>query len=67
MQIEKGIPLARQLPRSEGARLVSGMEPGDSMLTDSESTARNMTTMGRKRGWKMAQRKVEGGWRVWRL
>jgi len=43
------------------------MEPGDSVLCDKQTLATSYRNRGHARGWKMAVRKIEGGWRVWRV
>jgi uncharacterized protein (DUF2249 family) len=69
MEIEKGIPIPprRQYGNWAASRKAGDMKPGDSMLCESERDANNLRSFMRHRGWKYCQRKVEGGWRVWRL
>lgn len=68
MVIEKGVPIPRPYrARTETSRLVGEMQPGDSLLVDTEDAGRNVKYMGKYRGFKMTMRKMEGGWRVWRV
>lgn len=71
MQIEKDVPIptrgAPRGPRTEATRLAEKMQPGDSVLVETEAIATSMTAFGRARGLKMTQRKTGEGWRVWRL
>ena len=68
MNIERGIPIPRPYKaRSETARTIEAMGEGDSVLVDCEATGRNLVRMGKGRKYSMAMRKVDGGWRVWRV
>jgi hypothetical protein len=63
--IEKNVPLP---PRKSGkhTRTAEKMELHDSVLLDTENEAATLTASLRRLGRKGVQRKVSGGWRVWR-
>jgi hypothetical protein len=66
MQIDKGVPIPAPIRRglSEIARR---MEPGDSVMCETEANADTVRRVLSKYGVKGAKRKIDGGWRVWRL
>lgn len=64
MNIESGIPLPR--PSMKGNEQIHQMKPGDSVLCPTQQKANNVWMLGKRKGWKMATRKLEAGWRVWR-
>jgi hypothetical protein len=66
MKIESGIPI----PRSKLSRYdqYAAMQPGESVLCESESQANGMRAWMCGRGWSTTTRKIAGeGWRVWRV
>ena len=67
MKIEKGIPIpeARICMKSAYAETVQQMEPGDSVLMETEREADALRQAGITRGYKMRRRKCDNGWRVW--
>lgn len=73
MKIEKGIPIP--LPRrgmggrplTEMGKTVRALEPGDSLLLETEEEATSARQIARSLSWKTAQRKMRDGWRMWRL
>jgi hypothetical protein len=69
MEIEKGVPIPKaHQGRSETARLVERMGPGDSVLVDNEEMARNLVRMGKYRKYGMSMRRMgKDEWRVWRI
>ena len=69
MKIEKGVPIpavgaSRVRPPGQ---IAEKMEAGDSVLCDAESIAHRVRYSLINRGHKATMRKVEGGWRVWRI
>lgn len=73
MKIEKGLPIPKKIG-GFGAPIKFGllmeMEVGDSILFDDVKTAAAATSRLRTaklQGFKFCVRKVEGGYRVWRL
>ena len=71
MQIEKDVPIpkrsAAHQPRTEAGRIGERMEVGDSALFDSERVAITCRAAIQRIGGKALQRKMHGGWRVWRI
>lgn len=68
MKIERGIPVAKAYgSRSIYRKTAEQMQEGDSVLCDSESGAGGLRAYLLRMGFKAATRKVEGGWRVWKL
>lgn len=68
MVIEKGVPIPQKNgPRSAVGRTVEQMEVNDSVLVDTVGKAQNLLKAGKVRGRKMTFRKVDGGWRIWRI
>lgn len=69
MKIEKGVPLpGKRCPsRSVMGATVRQMDEGDSLLLDTVDEASSARGIMRSLGWKACQRKVAGGWRVWRV
>lgn len=71
LKIEKGIPIPnahwkhgeRGRPRSNPWHL---LEVGDSVLLPSEDAARSASNWALRNNVTFIQRKVVGGWRVWR-
>ena len=66
-EIQKNIPLppaSRGKPGKYDFALV--MEPGDSVLVETLNAASAIAARLKNNGRKAAQRKVEGGFRVWR-
>lgn len=69
-KIEKGIPV----PSHRGAPSKypwEQMEVGDSFFVPAEDTTKNFgslaRTSGKRMGAKFTSRKLDGGWRVWRI
>ena len=68
MEIEKGIPLPKAYgSRSLYRKTAEKMNEGDSVLCDNEAAASGLRAYLGRMGFKSAQRKVDGGWRVWKL
>ena len=69
MQIDKNIPLPpkRHAIRSKAVAFVDTMEAGDSVLFDDVLDANRLRDALRYRGLKYTTRKMNDGWRVWRL
>jgi len=70
ISIEKGIPMPR--PNHRGGygkfgNIVREMEVGDSVLVTKQRDVANLMSSGKRIGLGMSSRKVEGGWRVWRI
>ena len=67
MKVEKNTPLPGPT-RSNYRDIYDQMQPGDSVLFDTELEARTFYTAAyRCRGYKMVRRKSRQGWRVWRV
>lgn len=67
MKVEDGIPIPpKRGQRGERGRIVGAMQIGQSVLCESEPEAQRVRDACRHCGFKCAQRKVSGGWRVWR-
>jgi hypothetical protein len=69
VKIEDDIPIPpiKGRPRTEFGRLLRSLKIGQSVLCDSEAqkdVARNVIIVN---GGKYTTRKVDGGWRVWRV
>ncbi len=65
IQIDKGIPVpARAHPSS---RLAALMRSGDSALVSNLKDANRLRAAIQREGAKVSYRKVDGGYRVWRL
>lgn len=68
--IEKGIPvpIAKAYePRTKLGRLVVAMEPGDSILFDTQDEMFSARHVMKVMKWRYKSRKVIGGWRIWRI
>ena len=66
--IEKGIALPARRKDNALRDLVVQMEPGDSILFESETQAAAAKRYGYCKGYKMTSRKIDReGWRVWRI
>ena len=63
--IEKGIPLPPR--QSKYREIAQQMEPGDSMLFQTEQEAYALRHWLTGHGMSAATRKMRDGWRVWRL
>jgi hypothetical protein len=65
MQIEKNVPV----PPSGRSKIeiINDMEIGDSVFCDRYENAMSLRDALRYRGFKYTTRKVNNGWRVWRL
>lgn len=66
---EKSIPLTPIRFPIEKKYDLDGMSAGDSFFVgkDLKKILGGVVACGKKQGWKMATRTVEGGYRVWRL
>ena len=68
ISIEKGVPMPE---RSSGwgkfGNTIREMEVGDSVLVTVQRDVANLMSSGKRIGLGMSSRKVEGGWRVWRI
>jgi NADH/NAD ratio-sensing transcriptional regulator Rex len=68
MNIESGIPIPSiSVAKSELGRKVRAMEVGQSVLCDSEEESQRVRDAMRSAGFKCSRRKVDGGFRVWRV
>lgn len=69
ISIEKGVPIPAFKSAGWGkfGKTVHEMEVGDSVLVTGQNDVCNLQTQGRRLGLRMSSRKVEGGWRVWRI
>lgn len=68
MVIEKGVPRPTQCSlRGKWKRIAQQMDVDDSVLLDSEREANSLRHALIRAGRNTSLRKVEGGWRVWRL
>lgn len=56
----------RGAPKSELTRMVAGLECGQSVLCDVFAEVDSVRKWMRRNGRKIAVRKMDGGWRVWR-
>ena len=65
MQIEKNIPVPPA--RRSKIEIVSDMNIGDSVLCETYEQAMSLRDALRYRGLKYTTRKMDDGWRVWRL
>lgn len=66
MKIESGIPLPN-LRDPRFLKIAKEMRGGDSVLCKTASDAESLKFAIRKTGHKASQRKMDGGWRVWRM
>jgi hypothetical protein len=67
-KIERGIPMpAGASPRGLWGRIAAQMQAGDSVLCPMETNAKTIGGALKKLGHKYSTRKVDGGWRVWRV
>lgn len=68
LSIQKGIPLP---PKSSGwgkfGNTIRLMEIGDSVFVDDKRDVANLMSSGKRIGLGMASRKVDNGWRIWRV
>ena len=68
MQIDKNIPLAKvKNGRKTSTPYVDQMEVGDSVFVEDRVTANRIRANMSNRGWLPALRKIDGGFRVWRI
>jgi hypothetical protein len=71
LKIEKDVPFSHELPRGKHAQTYKQMEDGDSILFEKHSGATSFCNALRARacadGHHIFTRKVEGGWRVWKV
>ena len=65
--VEKDIPLPEVKPRL--ADIIATMDIGDSMFIPAKdpSSFKHSFVKLRKEGWRFTQRKIDGGYRVWRI
>ena len=68
LKIEKGIPIPRRYGRVGDLRAtIERMKIMDSILLDSESICCCALMAAKRSGMRCTSRKVENGWRVWRV
>ena len=67
IKIDKNIPLTAPRQRTGLSSTIRSMEPGDSVLVKNESQRASVASTARRIGVQTASRKVEGGFRIWRL
>ena len=68
MQIDKNIPLAKvKNGRKTSTPYVDQMEVGDSVFVGDRVTANRIRANMSNREWLPALRKIDGGFRVWRI
>jgi hypothetical protein len=68
LSIDKGIPMPEE--RSGWGKFgntIREMEVGDSVLVTEQRDVPNLQASAKRIGLRMTSRKVEGGWRVWRI
>ena len=67
MKVEKNTPLPGPT-RPNYRHIYNEMEPGDSVLFETEKQAESFVFAARRcKGYKMIRRKQSEGWRVWRV
>ena len=68
-KIEKGIPLPKvKIPgRPTSTPYINEMEVDDSVFVEDRVTANRLRANMSNRGWLPALRKIDGGFRVWRV
>lgn len=68
MNIESGIPIPEPpRKRSRWKADLGAMQPGQSSFFEDHGKALSFRAAGYYMGYKMSMRKLEGGWRVWRI
>lgn len=68
MVVERGIPIPPKCERaSEFCKTVRGMKPDESILVDTSHKMDHARKIIKALGGKSVTRKVEGGWRIWRI
>ncbi len=67
MVIEKDIPIPEKNSRSRYASIVMAWGVNDSVLCETEAQGSCLRSAAINRGQKVKTRKVEGGWRLWRV
>jgi hypothetical protein len=67
LSIEKGVPMPQRGGWGRFGDVVHQMEVGDSILVTKQNDVCNIQTQGRRIGLTMSSRKVDSGWRVWRI
>ncbi len=68
LSIEKGVPMPET--RSGWGKFgntIREMEVGDSVVVKKQVDVCNLQATSRRLDRRMASRKVDGGWRVWRI
>lgn len=65
VSIDKGIPMPEGW--SKFGNTIREMEVGDSVLLTDQRDVSNLQSSAKRIGLRMTSRKVEGGWRVWRI
>lgn len=72
MKIEQNIPIPNRAfgpgrKMSEEGKIALKMKPGDSIFCPTETEYYRVTSVLRRRKLAYTQRKIEGGYRVWRI
>jgi len=67
LSIEKNIPIPARKGWGKFHDTIHSMEIGDSVLLTEQRDVANFMSVGKRVGLKMSSRKVDGGWRVWRI
>lgn len=69
LKIDKNVPVPpmKGKPRTTVGKLVRDMQTGDSIPCESEQEKEAVRSCMVHVGYKYATRKVDGGWRVWRV
>lgn len=68
IKIEKNIPLPKKA--GVGRALTypwDDMEPGDSFFVETDKSCPSAPQSARDKGWKFSNRRVENGFRIWRV
>lgn len=68
MEIESGIPIPKRCsPRTAVSKAATRMKIGESILCETETELGNVIRIIKRLGGHYCQRKMDGGWRVWRI
>lgn len=67
LSIEKGVPIPKREGWSKYSKTIREMEVGDSVFVTQQKEACNFHTTSYRLNVRMSSRKVDGGWRVWRV
>lgn len=65
--IEKGVPIPKRAGWSKYSKAIREMEVGDSVFVTEQKEVCNLQSTSYRLGIRMSSRKVDGGWRLWRI